>query len=123
LNTGHAIVDQDHQQLIASLNDLEAALAQGAGREQVEQIIGFLNTYTREHFSREEAHMQRVGCPAHAENCSAHRAFEAKLDGWVTKLQNGPSTSLVLEVYRETASWVRNHILRVDCKLRNCRAA
>jgi hemerythrin-like metal-binding protein len=123
LETGHALVDQDHKQLVASLNELEAALKQGAGQEQIEKIIAFLNRYTREHFIREEMHMQRVACPAYAENCKEHRAFVAKLDEWVAKLQYGASTTLVLDVYRETANWIRGHILRVDCKLRGCARA
>jgi len=122
LATGHPMVDHDHRQLINSLNELEVALQTGAGKEQLGKIIAFLNTYTREHFTREEAHMQRVGCPAHAENCKAHADLIAKLDGWVVRLNAGATTSLVLEIYRETSAWIRNHILKVDCQLRNCRA-
>ncbi len=114
------MVDHDHQQLIASLNELDEALKQGAGKEQVERIISFLNRYTRDHFAREEEHMKRIGCPAYNENCQEHDAFIAKLDGWVAKLQSGSSTGLVLEIYRETSAWIRGHILKVDCKLRLC---
>ena len=123
LATGHPAVDQDHRALIDSLNNLERALQQGAGKEQVEKILGFLNTYSREHFAREEQHMLKVGCPAHAENCREHAAFVAKLDGWIAQLQQGASTSLVLQIYRETANWIRGHILKTDCKLRGCRVA
>jgi hemerythrin-like metal-binding protein len=124
LATGHQMVDQDHQQLIKSLNELEQALKNGAGREQVTQLIAFLNDYARGHFSREEAHMVRVGCPAHAENQREHQQFVARLDGWVSRLKfEGSSTPLVLEVYRDTSAWIRAHILKVDCKLRGCRLA
>lgn len=122
LMTGHALVDNDHRQLINTLNELETALQNGAAKEQIGNIIAFLNKYAREHFTREEAHMIKVRCPAHAENCRAHAEFVAKLDGWVAKLNNGASTTLVLEVYRETSNWIRSHILKTDCQLRNCKA-
>jgi len=115
------MVDTDHKQLIATLNELDEALRQGAAKEQVGAIIAFLNKYTREHFAREEAHMVRVKCPAHAENCQAHKEFADKLDGWVAKLNSGgATTALVLEVYRETSNWIRAHIMKVDCQLQNC---
>ena len=123
LETGHTIVDTDHKQLIAQLNALSDALHEGEGREKITGMIVFLNSYAREHFAREEAHMQRIGCSAYAENCQAHRQFTSKLDGWVEKLRSsGASTSLVLEVHREASAWIRNHIIGCDCKLRGCAA-
>lgn len=120
--TGHAVVDNDHRRLVDTLNELETALHKGVGKEQITAIIGFLNSYTREHFAREEAHMAKVGCAGAAENCKAHKEFVAKLDQWVQRLNAGASTALVIEIYRETGNWIRNHILRVDCQLRNCKA-
>ncbi len=121
LETGHPIVDNDHKQLIAQLNALSDALHQGAGKESLVEMIVFLNRYARDHFAREEAHMQRIGCPAYQENCRSHDQFVAKLEGWVARLNSGgASTSLVLEVYREASGWIQSHIVGVDCKLRGC---
>jgi hemerythrin len=123
LETGHPLIDADHKQLIASLNELDHALHSGAGKDQVTQLISFLNRYTREHFVREESHMTRIGCPSAAANVQAHNEFAAKLDGWVARLEAGASLPLVLEVHRETTRWIRAHILSIDCKLRGCRPA
>lgn len=119
--TGHAVVDADHKQLIDSLNQLEDALREGAGKEHIAGLLDFLNRYTREHFAREEAHMKQVACPSYAENCREHALLISRLDGWLTRLEQGSSISLVLEVHREIASWIRGHILKTDCKLRGCR--
>ena len=122
LATGHSVVDQDHQKLIASLNELDNALKSGAGKDQIVSQIAFLNDYARGHFAREEVHMQRVACPAYADNCREHQLFVARLDGWVSRLKSeGATTSLVLEVYRDTSAWIRDHILKTDCQLRGCR--
>ena len=124
LETGHASVDNDHKQLVEQLNQLSDALSRGEGKDRILGMIVFLNSYARDHFAREETHMQRVGCPAFAENCRAHAQFVAKLDGWVARLKSaGASTSLVLEIHREACAWIKAHIVGVDCKLRGCRAA
>lgn len=121
LETGHAVIDRDHRALVNSLNELEAALQAGAGKQEVERILQFLNAYTREHFKREEAYMLRVNCPASGENCRAHSEFLQKLDVWTKQLTStGITTTLVLTVFRETSRWVQGHILKVDCKLRSC---
>jgi hemerythrin len=123
LATGHDFVDNDHRKLIDSLNELETALKEGAGKETIAKILDFLNTYTREHFAREETHMQRVACPAYAENCREHALLISRLDSWLERLEQGTSISLVLEVHREIANWIRGHILKTDCKLRGCKTA
>jgi hemerythrin-like metal-binding protein len=124
LETGHPIIDRDHRQLVDTLNTLEEAIKKGAGKEEMHKIIGFLNTYTREHFKREEAYTLQVRCPNHAENIQAHAELIKKLDGWVEHLNSTGSTiSLVLGVYRETNQWIQQHILKVDCKLRGCAKA
>jgi hemerythrin-like metal-binding protein len=121
LETGHPIIDRDHRQLIDTLNSLEDALKKGAGKEEMGRIIGFLNTYTREHFRREEGYMQQVRCPAHGTNCSAHAELVKKLDGWVQQLNTtGATTLLVLTVFREANQWIHQHILKVDCRLKGC---
>jgi hemerythrin len=123
LETGHPMVDSDHQKLISTLNELDQALKDGSGKEELARIITFLVVYTNAHFAREEQHMRDVQCPSLLKNCFAHAALRQKLDGWVAAMhQNGPTTSLVLEIYRETSAWITQHILRVDCHLRGCKA-
>jgi len=121
LATGHAMVDTDHKQLIDSLNQLEDSLRDGAGKENIGKLLDFLNRYTRDHFAREEAHMKKIGCPAYNENCREHTLLISRLDVWLERLQRGTSITLVLEVHREIANWIRGHILKTDCKLRGCR--
>ncbi|HVS51741.1 MAG TPA: hemerythrin family protein [Opitutaceae bacterium] len=124
LETGHAMVDNDHKRLIDQLNQLSEALQRGAGKEEITGMIVFLNSYAREHFAREETHMQRIGCPVLNENCRAHALFLSKLSGWIERLRSaGASTSLVLEVHRESCAWIKSHIVGIDCKLRGCRTA
>jgi hemerythrin len=123
LETGHALVDSDHRQLISTLNELEQALKQGVGKDELARIITFLVVYANAHFAREEQHMREVQCPSLLPNCLAHSALRRKLDSWMETMgRSGPSTTLVLEIYREMSSWITQHIRKVDCQLRGCRA-
>jgi hemerythrin len=121
LETGNAVVDNDHKILIKQVNDLGEALKAGTAKEQLTTMIAFLNKYTREHFAREEQIMKDVKCPTTGQNCTAHRALVAKLDGWVARLNaGGPSTTLVLEIYKESSDWLRSHIVGIDSHLKRC---
>jgi hemerythrin len=120
LETGHVRVDNDHKKLVEGLNALETALRDGKGKETIAEMIAFLNRYAREHFKREEEHMRLINCSAYAENIREHKAFIGRLNTWLVRLQTQPSTALVLEVHRDTANWIRAHIMKVDCKLRGC---
>jgi hemerythrin-like metal-binding protein len=109
---------------VSALNELDAALRSGAGKGELVRLLAYLDTYTREHFRREEGYMRQVSCPATGENCRAHAELVAKLEEWNRQIAAaGASTTLVLTVFRETSRWVQAHILKVDCKLRSCRAA
>jgi hemerythrin len=119
LETGNAVVDNDHKALINQINALDAALKAGTAKEELGPMIGFLDKYVRAHFAREEGIMRTVKCPASGQNCVAHLALVRKLDGWVIRLKTGgATTSLVLEIYREASAWLQQHIVKVDCQLR-----
>lgn len=124
LSTSHENIDAEHKMLIKSLNDLDQAMKKGAGRDQITASVLFLENYVAGHFAREEAYMLKVKCPSFADNCKAHRELKQKLANWKNLLtKEGASTTLVLEIYNETSDWITNHILKIDCKLKGCKAA
>lgn len=121
LETGHALIDAEHREYFRQLDELEAAIERGVGQEQMTQLIVTLQKYVLGHFSREEAHMSRVGCRAHGANCAAHREFARKFEGWIELLTLGNAPlSLVADIQRESAAWILAHITSIDCKLRDC---
>lgn len=120
--TGHPQIDAEHQEFFRRLDVLRAAVEAGEGRARIIDMIVILQKYTLGHFSREEAHMRRVACPALAQNCTAHREFARRLDGWLELLSTGTEPiSLLLDIHQETITWIESHILNVDCQLRGCR--
>jgi len=123
LSTGHPAIDDEHRQIISAVNALEMAIKEGRSGQQLLQTVEFLDSYTRSHFAREEKYMLEVACPSQQENCAAHRVLIEKLDRWKLELGQGENTQLLLESSRELQSWIRTHIMSVDCKLRGCRLA
>ena len=121
LETHHREIDDAHREFLRLLEDIKEAVDDGAGRERIVELILILQRYVLVHFENEEAYMLRVGCPAHAANCSAHSVFREKLEHWLTILtMSGSPVSVLMDVHRESSAWIESHILNIDCKLRGC---
>lgn len=121
MSTGDSVIDGQHRQLIAKLNELFSLMQQGKGGEGLQSLLTFVENYTKAHFSFEEGCFQRASCPAHAENVAAHREFIRVWTEFRAKLAtDGPTTSLVLQAQRQLSEWLRNHICRTDVQLRAC---
>lgn len=119
--TGHQQIDDEHREFCRQLDDIKQAITEGAGREQIVQLIVVLQKYVLRHFGREEAYMLRVNCPAMKANCAAHRELETKLERWLEVLtMSGTPVSVLTDVHRESTAWIADHILNIDCKLRGC---
>lgn len=120
--TGNPDVDRDHQKICAGLNQIELALDNGAGREQIAEMISILQTYTLVHFRSEERIMACVKCPRHGENCEAHHQFEARLERWLEVLTipiPDIGTTLLRDVHDECSRWIQEHLLQIDSSLRS----
>ncbi|MFB0953495.1 MAG: hemerythrin domain-containing protein, partial [Aeromonadaceae bacterium] len=72
--TGHPVVDHQHQSLFSLMNELDQALTDGASEEALWVRLLRLHELTREHFRCEERLMQELGFP----ELPAHRAEHTK---------------------------------------------
>jgi hemerythrin len=123
--TGNPEVDRDHQEICARLNQIEAALENGAGREQITEMVSVLRDYTLVHFRREENIMACAKCPRHNENCKAHVQFEARLERWLEVLTiplPGIGTTILKDVHAESCRWIQHHLRQIDSSLRSVQA-
>jgi hemerythrin-like metal-binding protein len=116
LFTGNALIDGDHRALVGLLDALFLAMDQGKAGEAMAKAMGDLIEYTREHFGREEAEMERIRYVASL----AHHSEHAKLLKQIIELKgtldaggkiNVPAVSSFLR------EWLREHILTADMKL------
>lgn len=121
--TGIARVDRDHQVLIATINELETALAEGRGSQIVEEILARLARYADDHFLYEEGCMQRHRCPLAGANKQAHLQFSQMIVDARAELTASNRALAARRVHLQLSNWFVNHVLTVDSSLRGCSSA
>lgn len=118
LETGNALIDSEHRQLIQAINDLLSACSQGRGRAEMNKTAQFLQDYTAKHFADEERLQQSHKYPDYPSHRQYHESFKKVVGELVQKLnEQGPTVQLVGEVNSALAGWLLNHIKREDKKL------
>jgi hemerythrin len=116
LSVGSTFIDNDHRKLIGLVNQLHEAMSQGQGKEILKNVLVELIKYTKEHFRREEEHMQKI---QYAER-TAHKVEHDKLLNEVLDLQkkfNDGSVMLTIQVSKFLREWLVTHIMKSDQKL------
>jgi hemerythrin len=114
LATGNDVVDSEHRELIALINQLELA---GSGPDGIgiAQALEELTDYVFVHFQMEEKLMRREGYPTDA--FEAHIAEHRQLDQATQKLvqQYSDGTLNTVEpIVTFLNEWLRHHIAQVD---------
>jgi hemerythrin-like metal-binding protein len=116
LRTGNPMIDGDHRNLLGLVNALCDALAEAGANAGKSRAMNDLIVFTKEHFSREEAEMQRIDYVAEL----AHRSEHAKLIGQVVELKATLDAGGKINVPAVTSflgEWLRHHIQTADVKL------
>lgn len=117
LETGHGLIDSEHQQLIKAADALMDACGQGKGRQELASAVNFLSNYTKTHFSHEEALMTGCKFPDYAMHRSWHQGFVAQIETVSEKLKvEGATIALVAEVNMKVGQLI-THIKTLDSKL------
>lgn len=118
LETGNALIDQEHRELFAAINNLLDACSRGRGRNELEKTAQFLQSYTSKHFADEERLQMQSRYPAYPTHKSYHDAFKKTTEDLMRRLaQNGPTVALVGELNTALGGWLVNHIKQEDKKL------
>ncbi|MEA5058881.1 MAG: hemerythrin family protein [Candidatus Pelethousia sp.] len=118
LETGNALIDSQHHQLINAINELLAACAEGRGRNQLADSAKFLSDYTAKHFGDEEKLQLQYKYPDMLNHKRYHEAFKKTVADISKRLdQEGPSIILVGQMNTALAGWLINHIKREDVKV------
>lgn len=113
LEVGHTFIDHDHKKLVKMVNDFHNAMEQGRGNDVIGKVLHNLVIYTKEHFSREEAEMQRIKYPKYL----THKQEHDKLIAQVAELQGSFSSGksmLTIQVSKFLKDWLRTHIMQTD---------
>lgn len=113
LKVGNVFIDKDHQKLVDLVNELHASMAQGKAKDILDKTLTDLIKYTREHFKREEEHMQKINYPLYAEHKKEHDKLIWDVLDLQTKFNTGKGMMSV-QVSAFLRNWLINHIMKVD---------
>jgi hemerythrin len=118
LETGHKGIDNQHRQLVETVNTLQAANLAGKGAEEIESTMEFLIAYTIKHFQDEENLQIQYNYPDYAEHRGYHEAFKKQVGKMAQRMaEEGPRPELVEEVTQQVGDWLLNHIKGDDFKM------
>ncbi|MDA3786591.1 MAG: bacteriohemerythrin [Deltaproteobacteria bacterium] len=106
-------IDEQHKKLVAMVNDMHQALAQGKGREILGAILNKLIAYTQYHFGSEEALMEKYAFPDFPAHRLAHTSMSTKVLA-LHKEFAGSDIKRSIEVARFLQQWLNKHILETD---------
>ena len=119
--TGYEPIDREHRLLVERLNVFGESLSTGTGKDQLFEMLAFLETYTQRHFAHEESCMAKFRCPTAKANLSAHQQFLTQVAKVRAHMEsNGASTAVAISLHDGLCKWIRDHIMRIDAPLGKC---
>jgi hemerythrin len=116
LYTGIDLIDGDHHHLIGMVNAFFETMASGQGNGPMSKAMDNLIGYTKEHFAREEAEMERIQYVASL----AHKSEHTKLLAQLVELKGMLDASGKINIPAVSdflSEWLREHILAADMRL------
>ncbi len=118
LDTGLAVMDDDHKRLFSLFNGLARSASRGISNTHLHQSLDELTDYTERHFREELVLMQRFGLdPAHCRmHLAAHRNFISFLDRARALAATDPADTL-LDILSFLSHWLLTHVFGMDAQL------
>ena len=108
-----AVLDQQHQQLIETVNELDQALRKGEGKAALDSVLDKLVEYALVHFAAEESLMQKHDFPGFFTHRTQHEEFRKKLAEYLEAHKAGkPGVPVSLLFFMQ--EWMKEHLLKTD---------
>lgn len=119
LSVGIEEMDQQHQEIVAMINDLDTAIRKGRAKDSIEDVINGLIEYTVIHFKAEEECFDKFGY----EDAEAHKEEHAKFVEKMLDFQQGYSEGkpgLARKLMPVLSNWLVVHIMGSDKRYETC---
>jgi hemerythrin len=118
LETGYKSIDDQHKQLVESLNELLRACQHGDHRDELKKNLKFLVDYAVKHFDDEEAFQLKYNYPDYEWHKKLHEAYKDQASDLAKRLvKKGPTIALVAEAKSTLGDWLISHIKGEDIKM------
>lgn len=112
LETGNAMIDSQHKELIDRINDLADNLD---NKDKAIEMLDYLTDYTKFHFSAEEKLQEDLKYPDIERHKAQHAGFVKTVAGLRKKLENeGPTEDFAKQVNEKVVQWLYSHIKVFD---------
>lgn len=111
-SVNNKVLDSQHKELFLLANKVHALDAHFFTKAKAKELIGEFYKYMKEHFEREEAHMQDISYP----NIDQHKQFHNEIiEGMNKMLANSANIVQVREAIKKGVEvWLVEHILEHD---------
>ena len=107
------VLDEQHKQLIETVNQLDQALRKGEGKAALDSVLDKLVEYALVHFAAEESLMQEHDFPGLFTHRTQHEEFRKKLAAYLEAHKAGkPGTSVSLLFFMQ--EWLKEHVIKTD---------
>jgi hemerythrin len=118
LETGNQLIDEQHKQLFAALNDFLKAYNDKKSNEDLKKSLDFLNDYTIKHFYEEEQLQKKYEYPDYENHKGLHEALKKVVrDLQVQLIMKGGSAELFDDVQAKVGDWLVAHVKSQDTKI------
>ena len=120
LETGNAIIDNQHKELFEAFDRFLEACSSGKGKDEVDRTLDFLVNYTVRHFADEEKLQVQFNYSGYEQHKKMHDNFKAVVQELSDQLKKeGPTAILTTKATMVIGDWLRNHIRVEDQKIAN----
>jgi len=114
-NIGVSIIDSQHQEMFAVMNELDDAISSKKSKMELDGILSSLIDWTKNHFDFEERIFNKLGFTEAKEHERHHKAFKQRLEDLRKKIeQEHEHLQKHLADYLE--DWLTNHVYKQDRK-------
>lgn len=114
--TGIDWQDNQHKELFARINNLLHAMEEGRGKDELVNLLRFLDSYVVVHFGSEEKEMAKFRFRDKDTHRAEHDLFKKKLQAIKKEIERGVNLAAVIKTQQETVDWLIHHIGRSDKK-------
>ncbi len=112
-SVGIPFVDNQHEGLFDSINELHAAMLKGQANVVIGSLLQDLLAYTRTHFGAEEAMLAKAKYPGLLEHQTKHNLLTAQVAEFAERYKRGDA-ALSVNLIHFLRDWLTSHILRED---------
>ena len=108
-HTGIQLIDDQHRELFATVNELRRSVQSGADRGVIGRLLEQLLAASARHFATEETFMAERGYPDLAQHVAEHAAMLTSLKELHTKfLESHHTLAMMVPTFME--GWFKHHI-------------